>query len=289
MLRALVVSDLHVDISANDYKPSWRDLDFDVALITGDVRAPGHKAIEWIADACPDRPAYYTPGNHDFYSHFDKRDPTLKTTFQREREAMRRRAEQLGIHFLDRDVAILEDGTRLAGCTLWTDFMLRPGCQMFGDAVRSNSKAMNDYRCIKVEPGRSRDNFQPKDSIAEHKLDRKWIQDTLAIDHDDGDTVVMTHHAPHPMSLMHGHPTNETDCCYASDLSPILEGPNAPSMWFHGHIHSNRDYTVGGTRVICNPRGYPLMPRPNSPRENPAFVEDLVIEIGRECVPAPGM
>jgi hypothetical protein len=38
MLRALVVSDLHVDIEGNDFKPSWRDLDFDVALITGDVK-----------------------------------------------------------------------------------------------------------------------------------------------------------------------------------------------------------------------------------------------------------
>jgi 3',5'-cyclic AMP phosphodiesterase CpdA len=205
MQRALVVSDPHVDIEGNDWKPSWRHLDFDMLLITGDVRAPGHKAIEWIADVCPDRPAYYTPGNHDFYSHFDKHDPSLKTTYQREREAMRRRAEQLSVTLLDNDSAILADGTtRLLGSTMWTDFMLRPGYQSFPEAVRTASKAMNDYRNIKIGEGRSRDNFQPKDSIAAHKEARKWLQEQLAIPHDDGDTVVMTHHAPHPMSLLHG-------------------------------------------------------------------------------------
>jgi 3',5'-cyclic AMP phosphodiesterase CpdA len=291
MLRALVVSDLHVDIEANGHKPAWRDLDFDIALITGDVRAPGHKAIEWIADAIPDRPAYYVAGNHDFYSHFDKHDLTLKTTYQREIEAMRRRSEQLGVHFLNNDVVILPDGTRVLGTTLWTDFMLRPGYQSFPDAVRINSKAMNDYRCIKLEPkpGHRIKNIEPKHTIALHMRDRKWLQDTLAIDHDDGDTIVMSHHAPHPLSLKHGRPTSETCCAYASDLTPILESGNI-THWFHGHIHENKDYFVGnGCRVICNPRGSPLTPRPNSPRENPGFIEDFIIEIGRECVPMPGM
>lgn len=289
MQRALVVNDLHVDIQGNAYKPSWRDLEFDIALIAGDVRACGNKAIEWIADAIPDRQAYYTPGNHDFYSHFDKLDPTLKITYERERDAMRRRAEQLSVVFLDNDVAILPDKTRLLGTTLWTDFMLRPSYLMFGDAVRNAAKQMNDYRLIKVGEGRSKDNFQPKDSINAHKVARKWLQDTLAIDHDDGDTIVMSHHAPHPKSLSHGQVTGDLDCCYASDLSPIMEGPNAPTLWLHGHLHSNKDYVVGRTRVLCNPRGYPLTFRPNSPRENPAFIEDLVIEIGRECTPTLGM
>jgi hypothetical protein len=289
MLRALVVSDPHIDIETNDWLPPWRDLDFDVLLVTGDVRAPGHKSLEWLASACPHNPVYYVAGNHDFYSFFSKHDPSLKTTYQGERGAMRRRAQELGIHFLDNDSVVLEDGTRILGGTGWTDFMLRPGWQSFPDATRTASKAMNDYRCIKTGEGRSRDNFQPKDSIAAHKEWRKWIQEQLAIDHPDGDTVVMTHHAPHPMSLLHGRAVDSVDCCYASDLTPILEGENAPSLWLHGHIHSNRDYNIGNCRVVCNPRGYPTSSLKNAPRENPGFIEDLVIEIGRECVPMLGM
>jgi hypothetical protein len=36
----------------------------------------------------------------------------------------------------------------------------------------------------------------------------------LAIPHDDGDTVVMTHMAPHPNSLLHGRAVDSVDCCY---------------------------------------------------------------------------
>jgi 3',5'-cyclic AMP phosphodiesterase CpdA len=285
MLRALVISDLHVDIEANGYQPAWPD--FDVLMVTGDVRQPGNKSIEWLADACPHRPAYYVAGNHDFYSLFDKHDLSLKTTYEREREAMRRRAEQLGIHYLDNDSVILPDGTRVLGTTLWTDFQLRPPYLMFGDAVRLAARQMNDYRCIKREPkpGHRIKNIEPKDTIAAHVVARKWLQEQLAIPHDAGDTIVMSHHAPHPNSLLFGRVTADLDCCYASDLTPILEGPNAPTNWFHGHIHSSRDYTIGGCRVVCNPRGYPTTPRPNSPRENPGFIEDLVIEIGRELTP----
>jgi DNA repair exonuclease SbcCD nuclease subunit len=271
-------------------KSLWRVLDFDVALISGDVRQPGVKAIEWLADACPHRPVFYLAGNHDFYSHFDKHDPSMKTTYQREREAMRRRAEQLSVHFLDNDAAVLEDGTRVLGTTLWTDFMLRPSYLMFADAVRLASKQMNDYRCIKLDPkpGHRIKNFQPKDSINAHKVARKWLQDQLAIEH-DGDTVVMSHMAPHPKSLAHGQVTGDLDACYASDLTPILTGPNAPTHWFHGHLHKNSDYTIGNCRVVCNPRGYPVSSLKNAPRENPDFNLELVIEIGRDLTPTMRM
>ncbi|WP_159011787.1 metallophosphoesterase [Bradyrhizobium sp. S69] len=288
MRRALVVSDVHTDIEGNaadELKSLWRRLDFDVLLCCGDVRAPGHKSIEWLASVCPHKPVLYVPGNHDFYSFFSKTEPSLKTTYLRERDAMRRRAEELGIHYLDNDSIVLEDCTRVLGTTMWTDMMLRPGYQMFGDAVRTAAKQMNDYRCIKTGEGRSRDNFQPRDSIAAHVEARRWLQEQLAIEHPEGDTIVMSHMAPHPNSLLHGRVVDPLDCCYASDLTPILTADTAPTHWFHGHIHSSRDYVIGNTHVVCNPRGYPTSSLKNAPRENPDFNPELVIEIGREPVP----
>ena len=49
------------------------------------------------------------------------------------------------------------------------------------------------------------------------------------------------------------------------DLSRIMAGPWAGQvladagarLWLHGHTHSARDYVIGTTRVVCNPRGYP--------------------------------
>lgn len=289
MLRALFIGDPHVDIPGNDWKWSLPE-NFDILLCTGDVRQPGHKAIEWLASACPHKPILYTPGNHDYYSFFDKSDPSMKTTYERERDAMRRRAEELSVYFMDQNSVVLEDGTRVLGTTLWTDFMLRPPYLTFGDAVRLAAKQMNDYKCIKVRAGRSRDMFAPKDSIAAHKEARKWLWEQLAVAHPDGDTIVMSHHAPHPNSLLHGRVTADLDCCYASDLTPILEADTAPTHWFHGHIHKSSDYVIGNnTRVVCNPRGYPTSPRPNAPRENPDFDEQFVVEIGRPLTLTMGM
>ena len=32
------------------------------------------------------------------------------------------------------------------------------------------------------------------------------------------------------------------------------------ALWIHGHTHTRFDYRVRGTRVVCNPRGYPGEP-----------------------------
>jgi hypothetical protein len=42
--------------------------------------------------------------------------------------------------------------------------------------------------------------------------------------------------------------------CFASDLDHLVRAPVA--LWVHGHTHESLDYTVNGTRVFCNPRGY---------------------------------
>ena len=73
----------------------------------------------------------------------------------------------------------------------------------------------------------------------------------------DGPTVVVTHHAPHPRSLMTTPgDRDDLDACYASDLTWMM-GKHSPALWIHGHTHVPSDYMIGSTRVVCNPRGYP--------------------------------
>ena len=75
-----------------------------------------------------------------------------------------------------------------------------------------------------------------------------------------GPVVVVTHHAPSALSL--GHDLQFQDAvraAYASNLEELVAGSGA-ALWVHGHIHRAADYSVGGTRVICNPRGYPDEP-----------------------------
>ena len=85
-----------------------------------------------------------------------------------------------------------------------------------------------------------------------------------------GPTVVVTHHAPHPRSLM--APMDSLNPCYASDLTWMV-AKHAPVLWVHGHCHVPSDYTVEGTRIIANPRGYP------GEISHRRWRQDLVVEV----------
>ncbi|MBE7246614.1 MAG: hypothetical protein INR63_16850 [Actinomycetospora chiangmaiensis] len=122
-------------------------------------------------------------------------------------------------------------------------------------AAGDRSTGMRDHRKIKRRLLNGETNaFRPSDAAIMHAAHLGQIRRVLETPF-DGPTIVVTHHAPHPRSLLHGYPTVAIDGAYASDLSRDLEGPNSPDLWIHGHIHASRDYTVGRTRILANPRG----------------------------------
>src|SRR5581483_10369997 len=85
---------------------------------------------------------------------------------------------------------------------------------------------------------------------------RAWLERKL-YEPFGGRTVVITHFAPHPKSIAPaytGHPANPG---FVLDLSPLM---GRAALWIHGHTHTAFDYEVKGTRVVCNPRGYPGEP-----------------------------
>jgi len=273
-------SDGHADISGNRIE-RVPDVDYDVAVVAGDQMAPGTLALRRLRELYPDRdrPLIYVRGNHDFYSEHNKHRPELKTTWERQIAEMPELAEKLGIILIS-DSSVVIDGVRFGGGTLWTDLSARPPHVSFDDAVRAAAKGMNDYRLIKVEPGRSKDTLHPRDTIEAHKRTVSYIESLLSTPF-DGDTVIVTHHAPSLRSLRGWDPEHpdrfrDLDWCYATDLERLMHGDNAPALWLHGHIHENRDYTIGDTRIVCNPRGYPLR---NGLRENPHFNPQFVIAL----------
>ncbi len=70
------------------------------------------------------------------------------------------------------------------------------------------------------------------------------------------DTVVVSHHLPTAKSTppeFRGSPHDHFFMC--DMLSAICE--RKPKLWLHGHTHTPCDYSVGPTRVVCHPRGYP--------------------------------
>jgi Icc-related predicted phosphoesterase len=50
---------------------------------------------------------------------------------------------------------------------------------------------------------------------------------------------------------------------------------HGPTLWIHGHIHENRDYVIGNTRILNNALGYPTL----DGVETIGFRGDLVVEL----------
>lgn len=141
---------------------------------------------------------------------------------------------------------LVHDGVTFIGCTLWTDMNKRDPV-----SIAKIGRSMNDY--YSISNGNSR--LHPEDTIDAHEASLAYIKAQVASAETDK-VVVCTHHAPTKLS---GHPRyNDVhiNSAYSSDLSEfILDSPKI-KLWTHGHTHNPLDYTVGETRIVCNPRGY---------------------------------
>jgi 3',5'-cyclic AMP phosphodiesterase CpdA len=245
MPRLWIFSDLHQDWADNAWDPLPHAPPFDIAIIAGDLHSPLTKAIDWLGDRFGGAPTIYVPGNHDFW--WDRGDDryTHADQIARGRDLAARR----GIHLLS-DGALTLNGVRFLGSTLWTD--MRFGTWSLKDATRSAGRFMNDYRRIRRKSSGKHKYVRPIDTLALHRTSRAWIDDQMGVPF-AGPTVVVSHHAPHPMSLPDGG--FDLAHCYASDLSRLIHD-RQPSLWVHGHLHSRSDYRIGNTRIVCNARGH---------------------------------
>ena len=246
MPRIWIASDLHDDYSrgffGNYQLPD--DVSADVLVVAGDIAGRlSTMGRDWL-EAQRNRlgiPIVVVPGNHDFW----------RGSIDREVERFRERLQCDEIHVLDGDSVEIA-GVRFVGGTLWTDYAIA------GDpdrGMRAARDGMNDFRKIRSGTGPGeRPRVTPAHLLAIHRRHVAAIRSTLATQF-AGPTVVVTHHAPSVRSLREGRVSDPTDVAYASDLEQlIVEGK--PELWIHGHIHTARDYTIGDTRIVANPRGY---------------------------------
>jgi predicted phosphodiesterase len=238
-VRLHVLSDLHLE-----HAPfSVPEVDADVVVLAGDV-APGTAGIEWMRRQLEGRPILYVAGNHEFYGH------DLPGLTSRLRDATRGSA----INVLENDAVVI-DGVRFLGCSLWSDFEFA-GAENRANTMRICERLVNDYKQIRAsDPDRP---LRAQDTRDLHVASRAWLATALAAPH-DGPTVVITHHAP----LVRQRPENPllaaVGGAFASDLSELMDGERA-GLWIFGHIHRVVDTEVNGTRVLSNQRGYPHEP-----------------------------
>jgi hypothetical protein len=150
-------------------------------------------------------------------------------------------------------------------------------------------QTMVDYRLIATDrPGAEPlERLTIDETTHHHRRDRAWLEAELNQVF-AGPTVVITHHLPSQRSIAPRYAGSLSNAGFVSELDSLM-GAERVQLWIHGHTHSSFDYTVAGTRVVCNPRGYarglgsdPEHPRPTLSFENPDFQPALVIEIKSE-------
>lgn len=246
-MRLLILSDLHVDAhrAAARHRgceaSPWPPLPLegvDAVLCAGDV-ANGPEGLAELASRCRGVPLIAVAGNHEYYA-----GPADTGAVQARLQAL---SDAGVLHWLERR-SLLLDGLRILGTTLWTDFALY-GAAAAGMAA--SARVMPDFRgAIRHDDRR----LTPADTVRWHRASVEWLATELARPF-PGPTVVVTHHAPHPACIEPAYAGDPVSAAFASDLGALLDGRAA--LWIHGHCHRATHFTVGGTRVISNPRGYP--------------------------------
>jgi Icc-related predicted phosphoesterase len=177
----------------------------------------------------------FVAGNHEFYNNdwidnFNIRKISLPAN----------------VYLLENECCITT-GIVFIGATLWTDF------DNDEYVMRTAEKGMNDFRIIKHKDG---SRFTPEQSVNMFNRSKKFIFNQIAIAKREGSKViVITHHAPSPLSISPRFKGDILNGAFMSDLSDKIL-VNGPDLWIHGHVHSSHSYTIGDTQIIANPYGY---------------------------------
>ena len=267
-MKLHILSDLH-----NEFVPfDPPKVNADIVVLAGDIDV-GINGLVWATKAFSGRDVIYLAGNHEYYGgHLSKVAISLRETA----------VAAPHLYYLDNDEVVI-GGVRFLGSTLWTDFRLFGGNLVsIGRALSEASERLSDFN-RNIRYG-STGFFTPSQSAQLHLTSVNWLERKLA-ESFDGPTVVVTHHCP-GWGSVHGRFNDDLlTASFASDLDRLMGPPIL--LWVHGHTHNSFDYSVRGTRVICNPRGYSYIHENLSEHdgrrlahcENMGFNPRLVVEV----------
>ena len=226
-MKIQIISDVHLEFGNFDFL----DNECDILIAAGDIGV-GLEGLEFLQTL--EKPVIYVAGNHEYWGY-------EVNELQDELIGM---SKGSNVHYLEKKAVVI-DGVRFLGCTMWTDFNECDDEEMMDDL----KSIMNDFRYISFENS----TITPEKLIKINHDCKKWLERELAKKH-EGPTVVVTHHAPTKKSWA-GDPDDYLKFAYCNQFEPLLK-ENQIDLWAHGHIHHTSDYKKHGVRVVCNPRGY---------------------------------
>lgn len=250
-MKILILSDLHLEFAI--FPPPT--VKVDVVILAGDIWKK-NLGIYWARETWPNTEIIYVAGNHEFYN--SERNAVL--------DLLAEAAIDTGIHFLDNSEVVI-DGIRFLGATLWTDFLLFGATQKHA-CMNAGLQSLNDFKMINEGAFL----FTPDDAVKLCNISQQWLKSNLTDSAFTSKTVVISHHLPSMLSVAERYKNDVLTACFASNLDDLL---GQSELWVHGHTHDSFDYTVNGTRVICNPRGYVYRGNQENLKFDPSCIVDI--------------
>lgn len=255
-MKIRIISDIHADINKNDSPYDFGD---DFVICCGDVSGDRISTERWIKNNI--KKGIIIGGNHLGYNEvtFDEKDTLIYSI-----KYLQDKFKDSPVYFLENQSVEIED-VIFVGCILFTDFNLfnhEDVCKMMAH------KKMNDYRYVKVIDGNKLRKITATDQQKLHYESKKFIE-KVCDENPSKKIIVISHHAPSSKSIPVPYKHSTLSAAYASNLEELVLKYKNLKLWCHGHMHTNCNYKLHGTKVICNPRGYY--------NENPEFDPNGII------------
>lgn len=246
-MRIYAASDHHIDFSWID--PHEGIEDCDVLVIAGDVCELRTGLLKKFMSTASKhaRHVVYVAGNHEHYGGNIRNSGTV----------IRNQISGLdNVHFLDNS-SVEIDGVTFYGTTLWTD--LKKSKESFA------LSALSDFRTIRDGD----DTLSIEGYRKLHEKSSRLLEEFL-LENDNQCNVVVTHHCPTYYVIDRIYYGNPLNSCFASNLDRLI--PLA-DLWVCGHTHKQKLVSIGGSLIVCNPRGYNNMVHNENPNFSPALIE----------------
>ena len=235
MPKIHLLSDLHTEFWKQGQKLEDLIRPADVLVLAGDVGVgPLHVAPILNYYSYHYKDVVYVMGNHECYSGIELKAFEVPKNFRDKLEP--------NVHFLNANDKIIQ-GVNFIGAPLWSNFNEDPL------AEHAAKSMINDFRRIA--------NFTPKKCkglFYEHFQFIKYAYDKR----DQAlPTVIVTHFLPsHKCVADRFAGSGLLNYYFANSLDYFIEDLEN-TTWLHGHTHDPVNVTIGSTRVLANPLGYP--------------------------------
>jgi Icc-related predicted phosphoesterase len=228
------MSDLHFEFYTDRYNKKYIQSLADISraecvILAGDICLYNQhlQILSWFAEAYP--LVVHVAGNHDYWNS------TFKELEQQKQELQ---SKYSNLHWLTVEDGIKEiEGKRFWGDTFWFKRT---------DITANKWNRWIDYR-------KSKEDFPVEAILGKHESCIKSLESYIGQPQID---VVLTHHLPSEKSCDPEFTGDPSNAFFASNYDVLIE-QLSPRYWIHGHTHKACNYTLGNTRVLCNPGAYP--------------------------------